>query len=190
MTPPLLLDLYCGAGGAAMGYHRAGFRVIGIDSAPQPNYPFEFFQTDALEWLSSTVDNGTMFDAAHASPPCQAYLALTDGTNKGRQYPRLIEPTRELLRQIGLPYVIECPQRWPLVDPIRLCGEMYALDVIRHRFFESNIGLIEPEHTAHRGRMRGWRHGQYFDGPYIAVYGDGGAKVHWTNASARWVSTG
>src|SRR6186997_424421 len=90
---PRLLDLFCGAGGAAMGYHRAGFEVVGVDIAPQPNYPFEFHQGDAIEYLAI---HGRGFDALHASPPCQASSALTKGTNKGRQYPQLIPDVQML----------------------------------------------------------------------------------------------
>lgn len=30
-----VLDLFCGAGGAGMGYHRAGFEVVGADGCPE-----------------------------------------------------------------------------------------------------------------------------------------------------------
>jgi hypothetical protein len=176
---PLLLDLFCGAGGAAMGYHRAGFRVIGVDIKPQPRYPFEFYQEDALDYLAAALRYPLSFPefaAVHASPPCQAYIAITKGTNQGREYPKLIEPTRELLRRMGLPYVIENGVRWPLREPMRLCGETFGLRVIRHRFFESNALIMEPPHVPHRGRVAGYRHGENFDGPYFAVYGDGGGK--------------
>ena len=102
-----LLDLYCGAGGAAVGYHRAGFEVIGVDVAPQPDYPFEFHQSDALDWLAEHGTDG--FDAIHASPPCQRASALTKGTQKyaGRDHPNWIPQTRSALKDTGLPYVIE-----------------------------------------------------------------------------------
>jgi len=98
----ILLDLFCKAGGAAMGYHRAGFDVIGVDIEPQPNYPFEFVQADAIEYL---IANGRQFDAIHASPPCQAY-SITQKL-QGRKHPELIAPTRAALKHIGCPWVIE-----------------------------------------------------------------------------------
>jgi DNA (cytosine-5)-methyltransferase 1 len=194
MTRPLLLDLFAGAGGAAMGYHRAGFDVVGVDIEPQPNYPFEFYQADALTFLE-TMDALTWdAKAIHASPPCQHYNALAHGTNNNRHdYPALIEPTRELLRKTGLPYVIECPSKWPLVDPIRLCGESFDLGVIRHRYFESNTELEEPPHRKHRGRVAGMRHGVWYEGPYVAVYGNGGGKgslAQWQQAMGiDWIDT-
>lgn len=160
-----------------MGYYRAGFDVVGVDINPQPNYPFEFFRMDAIEWLQSAADNGTRFDAIHASPPCQRYTTLARGNNANvDDYPDLVPPCRELLQEIGLPYVIENVPTAPLIDPITLCGEMFGLGVIRHRVFESNINLTEPAHIKHRGRVAGCRHGEWFDGPYFAVYGDGGGK--------------
>jgi DNA (cytosine-5)-methyltransferase 1 len=143
-----LLDLFCGAGGAAMGYYSAGFEVIGVDIDPQPNYPFEFIQGNALEWLAAPRFIAHAFDVVHASPPCQAYSDLQK-QNK-RDYPDLIAPVREGIRATGLPYVIENVEGAPLIDPILLCGTMFPpLRVIRHRLFESNVNLIAPLHPRH-----------------------------------------
>lgn len=190
MRKPKLLDLFCCAGGAGMGYARAGFDVIGVDLEPQPDYPFFFIQADAIEFAAK---HGHKFDAIHASPPCQASSALTKGTNKGREYPQLIPATREVLAETGRPHVIENVQGSDLRRDLTLCGEMFDLGVLRHRYFELHGFKMErPEHKPHRGRVRGWRHGQYHDGPYVAVYGDGGGKgsvsewqdamgIHWTS---------
>jgi DNA (cytosine-5)-methyltransferase 1 len=130
---PRLLDLFCKAGGAAMGYHRAGFEVVGVDIEPQPNYPFTFIPGDALEALRS-FDCFEGIEAIHASPPCQSYsttASLHDNT-----YPLLIEPTRDLLVASGLPYVIENVVGAPLTNSVRLCGSSFGLGVRRHRLFE------------------------------------------------------
>jgi DNA (cytosine-5)-methyltransferase 1 len=175
MTRPLLLDLYCGAGGAAVGYHRAGFDVIGVDIVDQPRYPFTFVQRDALEFLC--IAKLETVSAIHASPPCQAYTTLAKGNNGNtHEYPDLVAATRDLLMQTGLPYVIENVPPAPLHNPITLCGEMFGLGVIRHRKFESSVELDQPAHVKHRGKVAGWRHGKYYDGPYFAVYGAGGGK--------------
>jgi hypothetical protein len=156
-----------------MGYHRAGFDVVGVDVAMQP-YPFTFALGDALDFLAT---HWRSFDAVHASPPCQASSALTKGTNKGREYVQLIPETRRLLRAIGVPSIIENVQGSDLRRDLTLCGEMFGLDVIRHRYFEvSGFTATAPTHKPHRGRVRGWRHGTYYDGPYVAIYGDGGGK--------------
>lgn len=175
MTQPVLLDLYCGAGGAARGYMNAGFYVVGVDNAPQPDYcGNEFIQTDALDFLAR---NWRHYEAVHASPPCQASSALTKGTNKGRQYTQLIPETRRLLAATRLPSVIENVQGSDVRRDYTLCGEMFGLGVIRHRYFEvTGFNPRPPAHQPHRGRVRGWRHGTYYDGPYVAVYGDGGGK--------------
>jgi len=169
-----MLDLFAGAGGAGVGYSRAGFEVVGVDIAPQPNYPFEFHRDDALEYVKA---HGHEFDGAHASPPCQASTALTSGTNKGRVYPQLIPATRAALDATGLPYVIENVQGSALRRDLTLCGEMFGLSVIRHRYFElGGWTAVAPVHKAHRGRVAGMRHGEWFTGPYFAVYGEGGGK--------------
>lgn len=144
---PRLLDLFCGAGGAAVGYHRAGFDVVGVDISDQPNFPFEFDQGDALEALEYVLAgmDGWNFDAIHASPPCQAFTAYQRAGNVG-EYPDLVDKTRELLRQVGLPYVIENVEGAPLIDPVKICGSMFdpPMDIRRHRLFEANWSLDHP----------------------------------------------
>lgn len=138
---PLLLDLFCGAGGAAMGYHRAGFDVVGVDIDPQPNYPFAFIQADALAFLSNAGFFLAGFDAIHASPPCQRFSTATKRNGTQDEHPDLIGPTRELLEQKGLPYVIENVMGAPLFQPLLLCGSAFHLGadgyrLKRHRLFE------------------------------------------------------
>ncbi len=138
---PWLLDLFCCAGGAGMGYHRAGFKVVGVDKEPQPRYPFEFHQADALEFLAK---HGHEFDAVHASPPCQPFTVYrnSDTTGWSDKYLNFLPQTQEALRSLGKPYVIENVPGSPLENPIQLCGSSFGLDVRRHRLFESNIPLM------------------------------------------------
>lgn len=151
MKHPVLLDLFCGAGGASVGYNRAGFRVVGIDINPQPNYPFEFIQADAMQFMDHMIAGGTwefkglgIFSGIHASPPCQSFTAYRrKGHGVGDGYPDLISIMRTLLRTAGLPYVIENVEKSPLINPIRLCGSSFGLDIRRHRLFESNVSLSE-----------------------------------------------
>src|ERR1035437_5315198 len=102
---PRLLDLFCGAGGAAMGYSRAGFEVVGVDIEPQPNYPFEFIQCDVMEFPLHAAIFTRDIDAIHASPPCQSYSRAM--RHLAFPQPMLLDETRELLESTGLPYVIE-----------------------------------------------------------------------------------
>jgi len=163
---PVVLDLYCAAGGASEGFNQAGFDVVGVDIAPQPHYPFTFIQADALEFLAQYAQD---FDYIHASPPCQAHSAMTKGRWKDRlgNHPQLIEPTRELLIKSGKPYDIENVPGAPLINPIILCGTMFGLatkggsQLRRHRLFETNwdVGLLPP-----------CKHGK---GSVIGVYGGG-----------------
>ena len=159
---PRLLDLFCGAGGAAMGYARAGFDVVGVDINPQPHYPFKFHQADALQSMDHLLSGGTYLfghdgavglsnvAAIHASPPCQSFSDLAKRNGNAHEWPNLIPQTRELLQATGLPYVIENVEGAPLVEPIRLCGTMFAgLRVIRHRLFESNVPMFPPPHDRH-----------------------------------------
>lgn len=153
MNAPRILDLFCGEGGAAMGYHRAGFEVVGVDvdSRALRRYPFETIHADALDVLADTRFVAG-FDAVHASAPCQAY-SITRHTH-GRVHPELIDPVREGLSASGLPYVIENVPGAPLRSPLLLCGSMFDLGAIdtdgtrlrlqRHRLFESNVFLFGP----------------------------------------------
>lgn len=183
-TKPKLLDLFCGAGGAGFGYTQAGFHVTGVDIAPQPDYAGdEFIQGDALAYLAA---HGHEYDAIHANPPCQASSALTKGTNKGKEYLNLIPATRALLALHDRPTVIENVQGSDLRRDMTLCGEMFGLRVLRHRYFElSGFAAVTTPHKPHRGRVAGYRHGEWFDGPYFAVYGEGGGKgtvAQWQDA--------
>lgn len=182
-TQPEVLDLYSCAGGATRGYQKAGFRVTGVDIAARPEYPGEDFHLqDAITFvLENMAEIRSRFAFVHASPPCQGEGAPAKGTNKvrGNTHPRLIEPTREVLDLLGLPYVLENVAGSGVRKDLMLCGEKFGLGVLMHRYFELGNGLhvLQPAHVKHRGRVRGWRHGQYFDGPYVAAYGNGGGKA-------------
>lgn len=180
---PILLDLFCGAGGCTKGYQEAGFCVVGVDIEPQKNYcGDDFVQRDALEVLRD-LDQGhglgpftryvlASFDAIHASPPCQFYSQL-GAMHPDREYPDLIEPTRALLIAAGLPYVIENVPGAPLISGsdlfgghgVELCGSMFGLGVERgylrrHRLFETSFEVTQPT-CAHKGMA-------------VGVYGHGG----------------
>ena len=133
---PKLLDLFCGAGGASMGYSRAGFYIVGVDIVPQPEYPFEFHEIDAFEYPFER------FDAIHASPPCQGYSYLTPKTNKAK-HEKLISKVRSYLKHSKKPYIIEnvAGAKAELYNPTMLCGSMFGLRCQRHRFFETSFDL-------------------------------------------------
>lgn len=137
-----VLDLFCGAGGASMGYSHAGFKVVGVDLDPQPRYPFEFIQWDALDLSMPFL---RQFDLIHASPPCQGFTAYKRRPNHVAPRENLIPAVREMLVESGVPYVIENVPRAPLERPFVLCGSMFGLDVRRHRLFEASFSVLEPE---------------------------------------------
>jgi DNA (cytosine-5)-methyltransferase 1 len=185
---PRLLDLFCGAGGAGMGYHRAGFEVVGVDIAPQPRYPFEFHQADALTFPMEG------FEVIHASPPCQAYSeAVKMRAGYESRFPKLIGPIRERLLPLGVPYVIEnvVGAKADLRSPVVFCGETFGLRVRRHRLFESSC-LLFGSYCQHHGDIVG----VYGDHPEDAyVNGRGGVRRARSVAEAKaamgmpWVET-
>ncbi len=150
-----LADLYCGAGGTGMGFYRAGFtEIVGVDIERQKNYPFDFVQGDALNPPFNLLE----FDAIAAAPPCQGYSRMRHlPWLRDREYPMLIEPTRELLRSTGLPYIIENVEDAPLLNGVTLCGLSFGLPLYRHRKFESNYLLMAPPHTKHQDVIHGSR---------------------------------
>ena len=203
-----ILDLYCCQGGASHGYSDAGFAPYGIDIDPQPRYPYPFLQMDALEAMRSlnrgdvlefTHPDGATewlgladFTAIHASPPCQSFLNL-GAVNKalGRDYdcPNLIGPTRDLLNDSGLPYVIENVEdaKTHLIDPVRVCGTGLGRPLRRHRLFESNIPLegIACEHKrfTEPRYWTGWRpKGEKRLSTVVQVYGNAGGQHEWPDA--------
>ena len=187
---PLLLDLFCGAGGAANGYQRAGFHVIGVDIYPQPNYCGDvFWQADALEHLAEAIDKFYPFnyvDAIHASPPCQRWSSKTKDKE---MHPDFIEPLKELLGILAeedVPWVIENVPGAPLKNPIQLCGSSFGLGVRRHRLFESNITLYDLpcRHGWQKPRFEVYDHGKHYLSGTVPVFGTGGGKAreHWKEA--------
>ena len=144
---PLLLDLFCCAGGAAKGYHKAGFDVFGVDVVQQQNYPYPMMVADAMTLPAAVFDQ---FDVIHASPPCQAYSDLAARNGNADAWPDLIEPVRAMLQATGKPYVIENVDGSPLQDYVVLCGTMFPeLRVLRHRLFEANLPILVPPHRPH-----------------------------------------
>jgi DNA (cytosine-5)-methyltransferase 1 len=148
---PRLLDLFCGAGGAAMGYHRAGFDVVGVDIKPQPHYPFEFHQADAMTW---PLDG---FDAIHASPPCQDHMRGGSHPVHGTGW--MLAAIRAALQRNGAPWVIENVPGAPMRTDFRLCGCMFELhldrmQLIRERWFETSWAGFEMRAPCdHAGRF-------------------------------------
>ncbi len=156
MTRPRLLDLFCGEGGAAMGYHRAGFDVTGVDIIDQPNYPFTFVKADAMEYPLEG------FDAIHASPPCHAHTNVSNRW-RGREsaadkHPDLVAATRERLMASGVPWVMENVVGAPMPNRVILHGGMFGLGTHRPRQFESSVLVMVPFAAPVRGG--------------VAVYGD------------------
>jgi len=180
---PRLLDLCCCQGGAARGYAQAGFRIVGVDADPQPRYPYEFIQADAIEVLRDRAFVNT-FDAVHASWPCQAYSPLNalPTTKASHEHPDLVGPGRELMSTYDMPWVIENVMAAPLDRrrSITLCGGMFGLRTYRHRRFEPSPGLTlvatpHPKHlirTATKQRRQRWA-----EGWHVSITGDVGTYL-------------
>jgi DNA (cytosine-5)-methyltransferase 1 len=145
VSRPRLLDLFCCQGGAAVGYHQAGFDVVGVDINPQPLYPFEFHQADAFTFMEF-VAVSLAFDAIHASPPCQGYTTMTNRRGRTSSSPLLIDEVRTRLHATCLPYIIEnvVGARRHMRDAISLHGGQFGLNLYRPRLFESNMLLTPP----------------------------------------------
>jgi len=154
LVMPRLLDLFCGAGGCATGYSRAGFEIVGVDHQPMPRFPFEFVQGDALEYLEQ---HGHEFDAIHASPPCQAYSAAMRHLSNGA--PKLIDAVRERMERIENPWIIENVEGAPLATRttmfgehgVKLCGTQFGLRIWRHRLFETSFPVRSAGPCRHDG---------------------------------------
>ncbi|MFF6932078.1 DNA cytosine methyltransferase [Streptomyces sp. NPDC008312] len=169
-----VLDLFCCQGGAAMGYHLAGLDVTGIDSSPQPRYPFRFIQADAIDYVR---EHGAEFDFIHASPPCQRYSRAQKIQH--RDHPDLIAPTRAALEATGRPWVIENVEEATreLRDPVTLCAAAFGMRTYRHRLFETGGGFTftPPRHPAHwapltkMGRPRAAGHFAHYVGNFSGV---------------------
>lgn len=177
---PKLLDLFCKAGGCSAGYAKAGFEVVGVDINPQPNYPYEFIQADALEILKDE-EFVSQFSAIAASPPCQAHSkarGLSEARNGGKygDHLDLIPATRELLEKTGKPYIIENVAGAPLINPIKLFGSQFkTLYTQRERWFESNILLKEPDQERRKMKTLSAGNGIGEDGS-ISICGSGGVR--------------
>lgn len=167
-----LLDIYCGAGLAAIGYQQAGFHVTGVDIAQKSCYAGDIFMlADALEVLKD-LDYCRQFDAIHASPPCQRYSQSTAMFRAaGKQYADLIEPTRAALEKIGLPYVIENVPTAPIRPDITLHGWMFGLNVMRKRHFElGNWWMMQPGVSKQIGSVK--------EGDFCTIIGKQGYRKY------------
>jgi DNA (cytosine-5)-methyltransferase 1 len=166
-----------------MGYHRAGFEVVGVDLSPQPRYPFEFHQADALQVLEWVAAGRPVFghriDAVHASPPCQRFSAMSNcRPGLAGEYPDLVEATRALLVESGLPWIMENVEGAPLAAAsdlfgahgATLCGHMFGLPLYRHRVFEASFALHTPPHPEHR--IPASKAGHWRPGTIISVSGN------------------
>lgn len=179
---PKALDLFCCAGGAAMGLHQAGYEVMGMDIRPQPRYPFRFIQADAMaiDWAG--------YDLIWASPPCQEYSAL-HALYPDREYPDLIAPVRKRLIATGTPWIMENVPGAPMHYYITLCGSMFGLRTYRHRRFETSVLLFQPPHPKHTVKTSTKKRRACWDaGLHISVTGDVGTYVGRLAMGIDWMT--
>jgi DNA (cytosine-5)-methyltransferase 1 len=203
-----LLDLYCAAGGAGMGYHRAGFDVVGVDINPQPHYPFEFIRADVM---ALDRDFLRSFDAIHASPPCQKYTRKSATWGRKRvshiEHPDLLAPTRAKLDDACRPYIIENVIGAPMRCDVMLCGTMFGLRIIKHRQFECSFrfAYMLPGHCDHSDVYNPWsgkgrsakEHREAQGTPWIPQCGGASRKAGYTGdlnnaippAYTEWLGT-
>jgi DNA (cytosine-5)-methyltransferase 1 len=173
-----LLDLFCCAGGASMGYHRAGFEVTGVDIKDQPNYPFYFIKNDAIEILKDKSFL-SQFDAIHASPPCQGYSKATKDNSiyvhysEGKDTPKLIETVRSHLIESKKYYIIEnvIGAKNYLINPIRLTGHMFDMPIKRGRYFECSFPIDQPKNIVRPGYCKKYAEKNGFDYRDMTVTG-------------------
>lgn len=192
MSRPLALDLFCCAGGAGMGLHRAGFDVVGIDIKHQPRYPFGFFQFDALKWplRDGPAPGRKSYDFIWASPPCQQFCRLNTREDLSG-YPDLIDPIRKRLIASGIPYVIENVPEAPIRADLMLCSHMFGLRSYRHRHFECSFPIEQPPHPEHLVRVnrRGENRRQHWaNGGFLTVTGDIGTYHGMGTMGIDWMS--
>ncbi len=175
-----------------MGYHQAGFDVVGVDldASCGEEYPFTFVHGDAIEYL---LAHGAEFDLTHGSPPCQAYSPLNAYNHK--TYPDLIGPTRDAMLKVGRPYVIENVEaaRPEMRDPVMLCGPMFDLPMYRHRLFETSFPLVAPEHRPHAALCTRNGYLPTPQKPFMTITGGRHSKA-WQRAAAQamgtpWITT-
>lgn len=159
-----------------MGFYQVGYNVVGVDVVPQRNYPFEFHQADAVTFLAKVIarrmqlEDGRRIAVIAAHPPCQRWSRMTHcRPGLAEEYPDLISPIRELLVNADVPWVMENVVGSPLRDPIMLCGQMFGLELYRHRLFESNMPIIEPPHPEHT--MPASKAGHWVPGTIMSVCG-------------------
>lgn len=193
MVRPLILDLFCGAGGCSVGYHRAGFDVVGVDHVSQKRYPYDFIKADALMLLNNLINerdcwdhNGTFgyclddFSAIHASPPCQAYSRCKRIGNARPGHKELVPETRKLLHKAGKPFVIENVEGSPMHFPLMLCGTMFGLRTRRHRLFEMSSLVLAPAACTHRpGDIIVFGHSVELIGSKAKSYLDASGRKHY-----------
>lgn len=194
MSRPRLLDLFCGAGGAAMGYYRAGFDVAGVDVKRQPRYPFTFSRGDALQYLAA---HGHEFDAIHASPPCQDHTALANLTG-GNGTGWLLDATRQVLNDLGRPYVVENVPGAEMPGAITLCGSEFGLTTTtpahgrvwlrRHRLFESNVFLMGAGGCNCHGKVSVPVYGHGAGGRRVGMRGVGVAQASREVMGIDWMT--